>query len=127
MRKNSVKNTRINAEVQKVLAEVLRSGIKDPRIPQFTSVVDVQVAPDLKSCKVWVSAFCSAEQEKDIMAGLKSAEGYMKSQLARQLNLRNTPELRFYLDKSIEYGNHMSKLIEEANRGLSHEDEDEED
>ncbi|MDE6685800.1 MAG: 30S ribosome-binding factor RbfA [Lachnospiraceae bacterium] len=126
MRKNSVKNTRINAEVQKVLAEVIRSGIKDPRIPQFTSVVDVQVAPDLKTCKVWVSAFCSAEQEKDVMAGLKSAEGYMKNQLARQLNLRNTPELRFYLDKSIEYGNHMSKLIEEANRGLSHEDKIEE-
>ena len=125
MRKNSIKNTRINAEVQKVLAEIIRSGIKDPRVPQFTSVVDVEVAPDLKTCKVWVSTLCSPEKEKDVLVGLKSAEGYMKSQLAKQLNLRNTPELRFFLDKSIEYGNHMAKLIEEANRGLSHEDTEE--
>lgn len=121
MRKNSVKNTRINAEVQKVLAEVIRSEIKDPRIPEFTSVVEVQVAPDLKTCKVWVSVLCPKEKENDALVGLKSAEGYMKNQLAKKLNLRNTPELRFYLDKSIEYGNHMSRLIEEANKGLSQE------
>lgn len=122
MRKNSIKNVRINAEVQKVLAEVIRSELKDPRIPQFTSVTDVQVAPDLKTCKVWVSILGSPEQEKEALVRLKSAEGYLKSRLAKELNLRNTPELRFYLDKSIEYGNHMAKLIEEANRGLSNED-----
>lgn len=125
MRKNSIKNVRINAEVQKVLAEVIRSDLKDPRIPQFTSVTDVQVAPDLKTCKVWVSILGSPEQEQEAMIRLKSAEGYLKSQLAKQLNLRNTPELRFYLDKSIEYGNHMAKLIEEANRGLSNDDTEE--
>ena len=55
MRKNSVKNTRINGEVQRVLAEIIRSGIKDPRIAPMTSVVAVEVAPDLKTCKAWVS------------------------------------------------------------------------
>ena len=125
MRKNSIKNVRINAEVQKVLAEVIRSDLKDPRIPQFTSVTDVQVAPDLKTCKVWISILGSPEQEQEAMIRLKSAEGYLRSQLAKQLNLRNTPELRFYLDKSIEYGNHMEKLIAEANRGLSNDDTEE--
>lgn len=122
MRKNSVKNTRINAEVQKVLAEILRGEIKDPRVPQFTSVVDVEVAPDLKTCKVWVSMLCKEEEEAAALQGLKSAEGFIKNQLAKQLNLRNTPELRFILDKSIQYGNHMSKLIEEANKGRSDEE-----
>lgn len=118
MRKNSVKNTRINSEVMKVLSEVIRSEVKDPRIPAFTSVTDVQVAPDLKTCKVWVSMLCDDEKKQDGIKGLKSAEGYMRSQLAKRVNLRNTPELTFLLDTSIEYGNHMAKLIEEANKGI---------
>ena len=80
MRKNSVKNTRINAEVQKVLAEIIRSEIKDPRVPSFTSVTDVEVAPDLKTCKVWVSMLCEEEKEKDALEGLKRAEGFMNLQ-----------------------------------------------
>lgn len=115
MRKNSVKNTRINSEVMKILAELIRSEVKDPRIPAFTSVTDVEVAPDLKTCKVYVSMFGNNEEKQAGLKGLASAEGYMKSMLAKKLNLRNTPELRFILDTSIEYGNHMSKLIEEAN------------
>lgn len=126
MRKNSVKNTRINAEVQKVLAEIIRSEIKDPRVPSFTSVTDVEVAPDLKTCKVWVSMLCEEEKEKDALEGLKRAEGFMKSRLAKELNLRNTPELRFVLDKSIQYGNHMSQLIAEATKNLPDRPEDEE-
>lgn len=118
MRKNSVKNTRINAEVHKVLAEVIRSEIKDPRIPEFTSVTDVEVAPDLKTCKVWVSLLCDESQEAAALEGLKRAEGFMKNQLAKKLNLRNTPELRFIIDKSIQYGNHMAKLIDEATKDL---------
>lgn len=123
MRKNSVKNTRINSEVQKVLAEVLRSGIKDPRVPQFTSVTDVQVAPDLKTCKVWVSFLCDESKHADALKGLKSAEGYMRRELARELNLRNTPELTFAVDNSIAYGNHMSKLIDEVTKDLKDDEE----
>ena len=119
MRKNSVKNTRINSEVHKILAELIRSEVKDPRIPDFTSVTDVEVAPDLKTCKVWVSMLGNDEAQQDGLKGLKNAEGYMRSQLAKKLNLRNTPELRFILDTSIEYGNHMSKLIAEANKNIS--------
>ena len=123
MRKNSVKNTRINSEVLKTLAELFRDGIKDPRVPAFTSVTDVEVAPDLKTCKVYVSFLCDEDKISDALKGLQSAEGYLKRELARRVNLRNTPELRFYVDNSIAYGNHMSKLIEEANKNIKPDEE----
>ena len=116
MRKNSVKNTRVNGEVMRVLAEVIRSEIKDPRINPMTSVVAVEVAPDLKTCKAWISVLGNEESQKDTLAGLKSAEGYIRNQLARKINLRNTPESRFIIDQSIEYGVNMSRMIDEVNR-----------
>ena len=116
MRKNSVKNTRVNGEVMRVLAEVIRSEIKDPRINPMTSVVAVEVAPDLKTCKAWISVLGNEESQKDTLAGLKSAEGYIRNQLARKINLRNTPEIRFIIDQSIEYGVNMSRMIDEVYR-----------
>ncbi len=116
MRKNSVKNTRVNGEVHRVLAEVIRSGIKDPRINPMTSVVSVEVAPDLKTCKAWVSVLGDEESQRETIEGLKSAEGYIRSLLAKKINLRNTPEIRFILDQSIAYGVSMTKKIEDINR-----------
>ena len=113
MRKNSVKNTRINGEVLKELSNIIRSEIKDPRINPMTSVVAVEVAPDLKTCKAYISVLGDEKSQKDTITGLKSAEGYIRRQLARTVNLRNTPEIRFILDQSIEYGINMSKLIDE--------------
>ena len=114
MRKNSVKNTRINGEVLKELSNIIRSEIKDPRINPMTSVVAVEVAPDLKTCKAYISVLGDEKSPKDTITGLKSAEGYIRRQLARTVNLRNTPEIRFILDQSIEYGINMSKLIDEV-------------
>ena len=114
MRKNSVKNTRINGEVSKELSNIIRSEIKDPRINPMTSVVAVEVAPDLKTCKAYISVLGDEKSQKDTITGLKSAEGYIRRQLARTVNLRNTPEIRFILDQSIEYGINMSKLIDEV-------------
>ena len=114
MRKNSVKNTRINGEVLKELSNIIRSEIKDPRINPMTSVVAVEVAPDLKTCKAYISVLGDEKSQKDTNTGLKSAEGYIRRQLARTVNLRNTPEIRFILDQSIEYGINMSKLIDEV-------------
>lgn len=114
MRKNSVKNTRINGEVLKELSNIIRSEIKDPRINPMTSVVAVEVAPDLKTCKAYISVLGDEKSQRDTITGLKSAEGYIRRQLARAVNLRNTPEIRFILDQSIEYGINMSKLIDEV-------------
>ena len=114
MRKNSVKNTRINGEVLKELSNIIRSEIKDPRINPMTSVVAVEVTPDLKTCKAYISVLGDEKSQQDTIIGLKSAEGYIRRQLARTVNLRNTPEIRFILDQSIEYGINMSKLIDEV-------------
>ena len=114
MRKNSVKNTSINGEVLKELSNIIRSEIKDPRINPMTSVVSVEVAPDLKTCKAYISVLGDEQSQKDTITGLKSAEGYIRRELARTVNLRNTPEIKFILDQSIEYGINMSKLIDEV-------------
>lgn len=124
MRKNSVKSTRVNGEVQKVLADIIRGEIKDPRISPLTSVVAVEVAPDLKTCKVWISVLGDDKARQDTYAGLKSAEGYIKSRLARTINLRNTPDLTFVMDQSIEYGVNMSKKIDEVIGGMPERDDE---
>ena len=122
MRKNSIKNTRINGEVQKVLAGIIRGEIKDPRIHPMTSVVAVEVAPDLKTCKVYVSVLGDEKAREDTLRGLRSAEGYIRRQLAHELNLRNTPEITFIMDQSIAYGVSVSKLIDEVTRDMDMED-----
>jgi len=114
MRKNSVKNTRVNGEVHRVLAEIIRGEIKDPRISPWTSVVAVEVAPDLKSCKAWISVLGGEEVREATLQGLKSAEGFIKRKLAQTINLRNTPEITFVMDQSIEYGVNMSHKIDEV-------------
>ena len=113
MRKNSNKNKRINGEVMKVVSEAIRYS-KDPRISPMTSVMDVEVAPDLKTCKVWVTVMGDDEDRARTAEGLKSAAGYIRSTLAKELNMRYTPELRFIMDDSIEYAINMSRKIDEV-------------
>ncbi len=124
MRKNSVKNTRINGEVQRVLAEIIRGGIKDPRVSPLTSVIAVEVAPDLKTCKAWISVYGDEQAQQDTLAGLRSAEGYIRNQLAREINLRNTPKIRFIVDQSIAYGVKMSKMIDDVISNDGHREEE---
>ena len=118
MRKNSIKNTRINGEVQKVLADIIRGQIKDPRISPVTSVVAVEVSPDLKNAKVWISTLGDEKAREDTLAGLKSAEGYIRNQLAKEINLRNTPQITFVMDQSIAYGVSMTRKINEVTKNL---------
>ena len=119
MKKNSIKNVRINAEVQRELSRIIQQEIKDPRIHPMTTVVSAEVTPDLKYCKVFISVLGDEEAAKSTMEGLKNAKPYIRRQLAATVNLRNTPELIFRLDQSIEYGVHMTGLIEEVARELA--------
>ena len=114
MRKNSMKNMRINEEVHRELSNIIRSEIKDPRINPMTSVVAVEVAPDLKSAKAYISVLGDEKSQKDTLAGLTSAEGYIRRELAKSVNLRNTPQIRFIMDQSIEYGVNISKMIDDV-------------
>ena len=124
MRKNSIKNTRINMEVQRELSHIIRSEIKDPRIHPLTSVVAVEVTPDLKYCKAYISVLGDEEAGKATIEGLRSAASFVRRELAHRVNLRSTPEIKFILDQSIEYGVNMSKLIDEVTKDL-HDNEEE--
>mgnify|MGYP000056707721 CR=1 FL=1 len=119
MRKNSIKNTRVNAEVQRELSNILRGGIKDPRVSPMTSVVEV--APDLKTCKAYISVLGDEKAQQDTIKGLQSAEGFIRRELARTINMRNTPEIKFIVDQSIEYGVNISKKIDEVTKDLKDE------
>ena len=118
MRKNSIKNTRVNGEVQKELSNIIRGGIKDPRVAPMTSVV-----PDLKTCKAYISVLGDEKAQEDTIKGLQSAEGYIRRELARKLNMRNTPEIKFVMDQSIAYGVAMSKMIDGVTKDLKEEEE----
>ena len=124
MRKNSIKNTRVNTEVQRELSNIIRGGIKDPRVAPMTSAVSVEVAPDLKTCKAYISVLGNEEAQQNTVKGLQSAEGYIRRELAHTLNMRNTPEIRFVLDQSIEYGVMMSKKISEVTKDIKDDEEE---
>lgn len=123
MRKNSIKNVRINNEVMHELSNIIRNEIKDPRISPLTSVVSVEVTPDLKYCKAYISVLGDEQAGKDTIEGLKSAEGFVRRKLAQTVNLRNTPDIKFILDQSIEYGINMSKLIDSVCEEKESEDD----
>ena len=100
---------RINDEVQKELAMILRE-VKDPRLQNaFISITAAEVTPDLKFAKIYYSAMQG--DKKEVAKGLQSSAGYIRCQLAQRLNLRMTPELTFYEDLSIAHGAHISKLL----------------
>ena len=127
MRKNSIKNIRVNEEVMRELSNIIRGEIKDPRIHPMTSVVAVEVAPDLKTAKAYISVLGNEKAQADTIAGLRSAEGLIRRALAKSINLRNTPQITFVLDQSIEYGIAMSKKIDEVtkhDRGVEVEEEE---
>ena len=126
MRKNSIKNIRVNEEVMRELSNIIRGEIKDQRIHPMTSVVAVEVAPDLKTAKAYISVLGNEKAQADTIAGLRSAEGFIRRALAKSINLRNTPQITFVLDQSIEYGIAMSKKIDEVtknDRGMENEEE----
>ena len=112
MKRNN-RMTRVNDEITRELANIIRGELKDPRIGVMTSVLRVETTQDLKYCKVFVSVLGNDEEKQAAMKGLKSASGFMRHLLAERINLRITPELTFKLDDSVEYGIKMSKLIEQ--------------
>ena len=111
--KNNNRMTRINDEILKELSQIIRGEIKDPRVGVMTSVLRVDTTPDLKYCKVFVSVLGNEEEKDGVMKGLKNATGFIRRLLAQRVNLRNTPELIFKLDDSVEYAIKMDRLIKE--------------
>lgn len=102
---------RISEEVKRELSNIIQNEIKDPRLPSMVSITAVNVTKDLKFAKVFVSVLASEEEKKNALAALKSAAGFIRRELSRSVQLRNTPELNFVLDDSIEKGAYISGLI----------------
>lgn len=109
---------RINEEMQREVAKILRE-VKDPRVSKaFISVTGAEVTPDLKFAKIYYSAYNA--DKKEVKAGLRAASGFIRGQISKNLNLRITPELTFIEDGSIEYGAKISKILE----GITFTDDD---
>lgn len=122
MKKNSIKNIRVNSEVLREMSLIIRDDLKDPRIHPMTTVMGVEVTPDLKFAKIFISVMGDDEAKEKTMQGLKKSASFARHQLADRMNLRNTPELTFVLDNSIEYGVKMSQRIDEVIRSDHHQE-----
>ena len=100
---------RINEEIQREMSSLIRN-VKDPRVSGMISVTAVETTPDLKFCKVYISVLDKSDVNQ-VLKGLKSAAGYLRRELGRTLNLRNTPELTFVRDDSIDKGAHILDML----------------
>ena len=119
---------RINEEVRRELSEILRDEVKDPRIETpLLSVLKADTTRDLKYCKVYISILGDEKRRDETAKALKSASGFIRRELAARLNLRNTPELKFIMDDSIEYSIHISKMLKDYGVEASQEEAEEDD
>lgn len=117
--KTSNRIIRINDEIKKELSEIIRADLKDPRVGVITSVLKVETTNDLKYCKVYVSVLGDDEKKNEVMAALKSAAGFMRSLIARRINLRITPQFSFVLDDSLDYSFKIDKILKDINKDKS--------
>jgi len=101
---------RVRGHIQKVLSEVLRKKVKDPRLDNAT-ITGVDLSEDLRSAKIYYVTLGGRDQQAETAAGFASAAGFVKGALARHLGLRYMPDIRFIHDPSIEYGAHIEKII----------------
>ena len=115
MSKDNTRLNRINEELKKEISHVITFELKNANITGLISVTKVKITPDLRFARVYVSLLNSKSKAKT-MAGLQSATGYIKGQIAKKINLRVTPDLQFELDESIEYGEKMDKIIAEVTK-----------
>ena len=114
--------TRVADQIRMEVGEILARKIKDPRV-QFVTVTDVKMTADLKIARVYVTALDQEHYEQQTAPGLKSAVGFIRTEVGRRLNLRYTPEIVFYRDTSAEYAQRMEKILD----SIPHENENEPD
>ena len=121
MAKEFSRTSRISEVIMRELAQMIQQEVSDPRVGMVT-VSHVSVTPDLKYAKVYITRLNGIESEKDAyecIAGLTNAAGFLKRGIAKRVEIRTIPELRFYYDKSLEHGFHMDELIAKANKDIA--------
>ena len=112
MPENQTRMGRIEEQYKKELSQILSYELKNPNVTGMISVTKVKVTNDLKFAKVYVSIL-NSKNVKETLAGLKKSSGYVRSELAKRVNLRNTPEIIFELDESLEYGARIDSILKE--------------
>ncbi|MBQ2938388.1 MAG: 30S ribosome-binding factor RbfA [Clostridia bacterium] len=110
--KNNNRIGRIDEEYRKELSQIIGYELKNPNVTGMISVTKVKVTPDLKYAKVYISIL-NSKNIKETMEGLKKSSGFIRSELAKRINLRNTPELIFEIDDSMEYGAKIDSILKE--------------
>ena len=110
------RNARVSEEIKRVVSDIIRNGVKDPRLPEMLSIISVDVSNDFSYAKIYYSVLNGYGDEKEIRDALKSASGYIRRELGARVRLRQTPELRFERDNSIERVIALNKLIDETIR-----------
>lgn len=117
------RTSRIGEVIMRELAQMIQQEVSDPRVGMVT-VSHVDVTSDLKYAKVYVTRLNGVESDQDIdecITGLTNAAGFLKRGIAKRVEIRTIPELRFHYDKSLEHGFHMDELIAKANKDLSND------
>jgi ribosome-binding factor A len=105
---------RINTQFKREISELILRELRDPRLDEFVSVTEVNVSPDLRYAKVYVSSVGGQQKETQILGALSSAAGFLRSELAKKIRLRRMPELHFLWDNSIEKGDRILRLLDEV-------------
>lgn len=116
------RSERVGDEIRKVVADLLQNRIKDPRLPEMTSVTEVRASRDLSHANIYVSVMGDDEDKKNCAAALNSAAGYIRREIGARVRLRTVPEVHFIVDDSIERGIRMSRLIDETIGGKKEDD-----
>lgn len=108
---------RMAVEIKRILSIIFQQDIKDPRIDFSTvSVTRVDIPTDISHARINISVLGDETRQAETMQALQKARGYIRTELARQLQIRHAPEIEFRLDKSIEHGIHMSSLLDELSK-----------
>jgi len=111
--KSFSRKDRVNEQIRRELAELIRTELKDPRVG-MVSLTDVEVTPDYAHAKVFFTTLAASEQLAEIKKGLDKASGFLRRELGRRVRIHTTPQLHFVYDNSIEHGTSLSRLIDEA-------------
>lgn len=113
-RKNSNRMERVNTEIKREISNIINYDLKNPNITGIISVTKVKTSPDLKSARVYISML-NCKSKKNTLDGIKNATGYIRSEIAKRINLRYTPELNFEVDDTMEYGARIENILKQIN------------
>ncbi|SFL75775.1 30S ribosome-binding factor RbfA [Salibacterium qingdaonense] len=111
---SNVRADRVGEQIKKEMADILAREVKDPRV-QFVTVTDVDVTGDLQQARVYVTVLGSEEDQENTIQALQKARGFIRSEIGNRVQLRKTPEISFYFDESIDYGNRIERLLKDLN------------